>query len=97
MDSATFAFATALTTYVGKLAPQSEHTPTLSMGVAMNHIDSVTMPFVGGVRGSTMGYRWVFLIGIPAAAASIAILLRLPRGLVGGHPGEEAARLRGVQ
>jgi predicted MFS family arabinose efflux permease len=77
-DGATFAFNTGLTTYVSKIAPKSDHTPTLSMGVAMNHVASVTMPFLGGILWSTLGYQWAFLIGLPAAAASIAIVQRLP-------------------
>jgi hypothetical protein len=82
LDNATFVFATGLTTYVNRIAPRNEHTPTLSMGVAFNHVASVSMPFLGGILWATLGYRWAFLIGIPAAAASIAIVRRLPRG---GH------------
>jgi len=82
LDNATFVFATGLTTYVNRIAPKSEHTPTLSMGVAFNHVASVSMPFLGGILWATLGYQWAFLIGIPAAAASIAIVRRLPRG---GH------------
>jgi predicted MFS family arabinose efflux permease len=80
LDNATFIFNTGLTTYVNKIAPKSEHRPTLSMGVAANHVASVTMPFVGGILWATLGYRWPFLMGIPAAAASIAIVLGMPRG-----------------
>lgn len=81
VDNAFFTLATALTTYVNRIAPKSEHTPTLSMGVAMSHISAVTMPFVGGILWSRLGYRWAFLIGIPAALASIGIawLLDPPR------------------
>ena len=68
----------ALTTYVSRIAPASERTPTLSMGVAMNHVAAVAMPFLGGLLWNSLGYRWAFLIGIPAAAASILIVLRLP-------------------
>ena len=82
LDNATFVFNTGLTTYVNKIAPKSEHRPTLSMGVAANHVASVTMPFLGGVLWATLGYRWAFLIGIPAAAASIWIVLGMPRGTV---------------
>ena len=92
LDNATFVFNTGLTTYVGKMAPKSEHRPTLSMGVASNHVASVAMPFLGGILWTTLGYRWAFLVGIPAAAASIAIVLRLPKGLTGGA----LARGRGV-
>jgi len=79
LDGAFFVFAVGLTTYVSRIAPASEHTPTLSMGVAMNHVAAVTMPFLGGLLWNSLGYRWAFLIGIPAAVASILIVLRLPR------------------
>jgi predicted MFS family arabinose efflux permease len=78
MDGATFAFATAITSYVNKIAPPSEHTPTLSMGVAMNHIASVSMPFLGGILWTVLGYQWAFFVGLPAAAASILIVRRMP-------------------
>jgi predicted MFS family arabinose efflux permease len=80
LDNATFVFNTGLTTYVNKIAPRSEHRPTLSMGVAANHVASVVMPFLGGILWTILGYQWAFLIGIPAAAASIAIVLKMPRG-----------------
>ena len=80
LDNATFVFNTGLTTYVNKIAPKSEHRPTLSMGVAANHVASVTMPFVGGILWATLGYRWAFLVGVPAAAASISIVMGMPRG-----------------
>jgi predicted MFS family arabinose efflux permease len=80
LDNATFVFNTGLTTYVNKIAPPAEHRPTLSMGVASNHVASVTMPFLGGILWATLGYQWAFLIGIPAAAASIIIVLGMPRG-----------------
>ena len=79
VDSATFALAMAITSYVGRLAPPAERTQTLSMGVAANHVASVAMPFVGGILWSALGYQWAFLLGIPAAAASIAVVARLPR------------------
>jgi MFS family permease len=69
----------ALTTYVGRLAPANEKTMTLSMGVAMNHIASVTMPLVGGLVWKYFGYRWTFLIGSVAAAASIFAAVRVPK------------------
>jgi len=78
LDGGFFVFAVALTTYVSRIAPASEHTPTLSMGVAMNHVAAVSMPFLGGLLWNNLGYRWAFLIGIPAAVASVAIVLRLP-------------------
>jgi len=79
VDSAFFVFAMAQTTYVSRIAPPSEHTATLSMGVATHHVAAVTMPVVGGIIWETYGYQWTFLIGAVAAAASIPVVLRLPR------------------
>ena len=53
------------------------------MGVAANHVAAVAMPFVGGILWTTLGYQWAFLLGIPAAAASIAVVARLPRATDG--------------
>jgi MFS family permease len=79
LDSAFFVFAMALTTYIGRLAPAGEKTMTLSMGVAMNHIAAVTMPLVGGIAWKYLGYKWTFLIGSAAAAASILAAIRVPK------------------
>jgi predicted MFS family arabinose efflux permease len=78
LDSSFFVFAMGLTTYIGRLAPANEKTITLSMGVAMNHIASVTMPLVGGLLWKYLGYQWTFLIGSAAAGASIFAALRVP-------------------
>lgn len=79
MDSVFFTLAMALTTYVNRLAPKSEHTQTLSAGVAMNHIAAVSMPLIGGILWAKLDRHWPFLIGTLAAALSIVAALRLPR------------------
>ncbi|MBN2448854.1 MAG: MFS transporter [Lentisphaeria bacterium] len=78
VDSAFFVFAMALDTYVNRLAPSHERTPTLSMGVAMNHLAAVTMPLVGGILWHSLGYEWAFLLGAAAAALSIIPSLFVP-------------------
>jgi predicted MFS family arabinose efflux permease len=95
-DNATFVLAIAITSYVGRLAPQSERTQTLSMGVAANHVASVVMPFIGGILWTALGYQWAFLLGVPAAAASLAVVARLPltRGPVGVSSEGIVRRLR---
>ena len=85
IDSAFFVFAMALTTYVSKIAPPAEHTPTLSMGVAFNHIAAVAMPLLGGLLWVHAGYEWVFLAGAASAAVSIIPALYLPK-----HAGKAA-------
>jgi len=78
VDSVFFAFTMALTTYVNRIAPKEEHTPTLSMGVAMNHIASVAMPLAGGLLWQRFGYQWAFLTGVLTAGCSIVVALKLP-------------------
>ena len=79
LDNAFFVFTMALTTYVNRIAPKREHTPTLSMGVAMNHVAVVAMPFVGGLLWKYAGFQWAFLTGAATAAVSIMAALRLPQ------------------
>jgi MFS family permease len=81
IDSSFFVFAMALTTYVNKIAPKNEHTLTLSMGVAMNHIAAVAMPLTGGLMWRYLGangYKWPFLVGAVVAGLSIALAARVP-------------------
>jgi len=77
-DSAFFVFAMALTTYVNRIAPPGEHTPTLSMGVAMNHVAAVLMPLIGGLLWELAGYRWAFVVGALVAAASVGVAMLVP-------------------
>jgi MFS family permease len=95
-DNAFFVFNTALTTYVNRIVPPSEHTPTLSMGVAMNHVAAVMMPFVGGLLWDTMGYRWAFALGALAAAASIIPSLLVPRHVPHTLPAAQPAYAPGM-
>ncbi len=79
LDNSFFVFTMSLTTYVNRIAPQREHTATLSMGVATNHVAAVAMPFVSGFLWKYCGYQWAFLLGATAAALSIPAALRIPR------------------
>ena len=86
-DNCFSALAAALTVYVGRIAPPSEHTPTLGMGVAVNHVSAVLMPLLGGLLWKHLGYQWTFLAGVAAALVSIAVAFRVPsHGSEGGGP-----------
>lgn len=50
-----------LSTYVHKIAPAEELTPTLSAGISINHVTSVTMPIIAGALLPLVGYEGVFL------------------------------------
>jgi predicted MFS family arabinose efflux permease len=46
-----------LATYVNRIAPPDEVSPTLTAGVSINHITSVSMSFVAGILLSIIGYE----------------------------------------
>ncbi len=65
-----------LSTYVNRIAPPEELTPTLSTGVSINHISSVGMSFLAGALLPIVGYRvlcWgavgIILLSVPFAVA----------------------------
>ena len=65
-----------LTTYVNRMAPRDELTPTLSAGVSINHITSVAMSLVAGTLLSIVGYEWlcwgaatIIMLSVPFALA----------------------------
>jgi hypothetical protein len=64
---------------VGRLIDRVGEKPVLTFYYA-----SMTLVFLGGLLWNSLGYRWAFLIGIPAAATSILIVLRLPSGSPSG-------------
>ena len=78
LDNALFSLGMALTTYVRKIAPVSEHTQTLSMGVAMNHVASVLVPLVGAFLWKYTGFRSAFLGGAAIALVGVWVASKLP-------------------
>jgi MFS family permease len=65
-----------LSTYVNRIAPSEELTPTLSTGVSFNHITSVGMSVVAGVLLPVVGYKvecWgavaIIMCSVPFALA----------------------------
>ncbi len=72
IDNFIFVGGIALTTYLNKIAPPEDIKPTLSMGVTMNHIASVTVPIIAGVLWKTLGrYDVVFFGGATMAVVSL--------------------------
>jgi len=74
-----------LSTYVNRIAPPDELGPTLSAGVSVNHITSVTMSLVAGTLLSIVGYEalcWgaacIILLSVP-----FALLIKVRPELLG--------------
>jgi predicted MFS family arabinose efflux permease len=65
-----------LSTYVNRIAPPEELTPTLSAGVSINHVTSVSMSLLAGTLLSLVGYEWlcygaaaIIMLSVPFALA----------------------------
>ncbi len=69
-DQLLFACNMARATYLNKIADsQDDLTPTLSMGVTVDHLASMTVPVFGGLIWMKFGYEYVFI-----TAALIALI-----------------------
>ncbi len=69
-DYVLFGMGNARATYLAKIAEKPEHvTPTLGMGVTLDHAVSMSLPFVGGLVWERYGHSWVFF-----GAAAIAMI-----------------------
>ncbi|MFP3896046.1 MAG: MFS transporter [Anaerolineales bacterium] len=69
-------FNMGLTTYVNRIAPEEELTPTLSAGVSVNHITSVSISLLAGFLIESAGYEslcWgaaaILTLSVPFALA----------------------------
>ena len=70
IDNSMSAVEMARSTYVRKISiDPADVMPTLSTGTSVDHIVSMSVPFLGGLLWAAFGYQYVFL-----AAAGIAIL-----------------------
>jgi MFS family permease len=74
-----------LSTYVRRLAPAEEMTPTLSAGVSINHISSVLMPMLFGVIQPLVGFGGLFMLTAGILLASVpfarAMQVQPPQGV----------------
>lgn len=62
-DNLLFACLMARATYLNKIVEsKSDLTPTLSMGVSVDHAVSMTIPFFAGLLWESMGFKYVFLM-----------------------------------
>jgi len=68
-------------TYVYRLAPAEELTPTLSAGISINHISSVAMPIVAGILLPIIHYEGIFwgTAGLIFLSVPLALMLQVHR------------------
>lgn len=91
LDHVLFFVGAARAVYVGKLcANRDELSTTLSMGVTIDHVFSMTVPFLGGILWKASGYEAVFLLAAVIAVATAVTAFGIPRPAPAPQPAPAA-------
>ena len=73
VDNILFSFGVSITSYLSRIARPGDLTPSLSMGMTMNHIAAVAVPVCGGLLWHAFGYHAPFWAGVVAALLSLTL------------------------
>ena len=91
-DALLSSFAVGLTTFLNRIARPGDLTPSLAMGLTMNHVAAVIVPVTGGYLWQTTGhYQIPFWIGVAIAVVSALSAMRLPTPIKESASPEPAA------
>ncbi len=97
-DAVLFALRVARTTYLKKIADDpADITPTISMGITIDHAVAMSLPVLSGYIWEAYGHRWVFILAGAIALAGFFVCLRIrvpgPKPPAAGPPGTRRPRL----
>ncbi len=77
-DITLFALRVARTTYIKKIAlDPTDITPTVSLGITIDHSVAMSLPILSGYIWEAWGFRWVFLIAGAIALVGFFICLQI--------------------
>ncbi|MBC8465601.1 MFS transporter, partial [bacterium] len=77
-DWVLFALRVARTTYLKKIADDpSDITPTISMGITIDHVVAMSLPILSGYVWEAWGFRWVFIIAGFIAMVGFFVCLQI--------------------
>ena len=82
IDQMIFSVGMARATYLKKIARQADHVQsTLTAGVTIDHIFSISAAIFGGIVWNTFGFQYVFLFGALLAGINffVAGRVRIPK------------------
>lgn len=82
LDQMLFSVGMARSMYMKKIALQPEDVqPALTAGVTIDHIFSILVALVGGVIWNSLGFQYVFLLGVGIAVINffVALQVRTPQ------------------
>ncbi len=78
LDSVLFALRIARNTYLKKIAETSaDITPTIAMGITIDHLVAMSLPILSGYIWSGYGFRWVFILAATIAVAGFFVCLKI--------------------
>jgi hypothetical protein len=78
LDAVLFALRIARTTYLKKIADDpSEITPTISVGITVDHMVAMSLPILSGYIWDAFGFRYVFILAGAIAVAGFFLCLRI--------------------
>ncbi|HOX25396.1 MAG TPA: MFS transporter [Candidatus Krumholzibacteria bacterium] len=78
LDQTLFALRIARTTYLKKIAVDpADITPTMSLGVTIDHAVAMSLPIFSGWLWVHVGYAWVFVTAAAIALAGLGVCLRI--------------------
>lgn len=93
VDQVLFAASMARVTYLNRIVEhQDDVGPTISMGVTLDHVVSMSVPVGGGLLWATYGFQWVFVVAAAIAVMNLVASLYIPAlTSPSGHPLQKSA------
>jgi len=78
LDHILFALRVARTTYLKKIAlDPADITPTISLGITIDHVVAMTLPVLSGFIWEKYGHQWVFVLAGAIALGGFFICLQI--------------------
>jgi predicted MFS family arabinose efflux permease len=78
LDITLFALRVARTTYLKKIADDpADITPTISMGITIDHAVAMTLPILSGYIWEAYGFQWVFILAGAFAVIGFFVCLQI--------------------
>ena len=78
LDHVLFALRVARTTYLKKIAVDpADITPTISLGITIDHVVAMSLPILSGWLWETYGHQWVFILAGVIALVGLVICLQI--------------------
>ena len=81
LDNVLFSFSVGFTTYLHRIVRPGDLTPSIAMGVTMNHIAAVTVPIGGAILWQqSNNYQVPFMVGAVIAVLTLVFTRLMPDG-----------------